>query len=241
MTNSIHTLTSNLINFPASNPVGLVHSAEVPSGADQERADRFERILRRRRRRQVHQHGFAPDLVHGSRRLDAIYEVVGARRAEGMLMVTELELGGEASVLTLGRWREGFLDLVQVVVRPGEVVGAQALMAVMDLMEGAVEVLGTTGGALRALRGWLTQAGQCDELACVLLPLAGSRAELLEREEQVLGLVREDMATCVQVQALAPEWLIDEDPMAQTRLLDAGRADALTCAALYVERLLSVS
>ncbi len=202
--------------------------------------DRLGAILRRSRARQVHHHGCPPDLSHGPRELGEVYDVVGAQEAESVVVFGALGLGEGLSLLTLGRWREGFFDIVQCFSRQGEAMAAEAELAVQDLIEGCGAALGVVASDLRALGAAMESMGM-DEVAGELLsspmlPVALNRDDLLAREGSVLGLVREDMLSARALEALGAGAASGADPKGLQRVLEAGRVDVITAMALFTER-----
>lgn len=202
--------------------------------------DRFERILSRRRRRVLHRGGFAPDLVHGERELGDAYDVFGADALEGTVLVTTLKLDQGARLFTLGRWSEGFLDILQWFESAESVTPFEVMDAVLTMMEGADSLLGATGADVRALLSLLAELGEDDAAArfatATQVPVALNRDDLLVRETAVLSLVREDVASAKEVREIFAG--AGQEPMAKIRLLDAGRADLLTTHALSMARAL---
>jgi hypothetical protein len=104
------------------------------------------------------------------------------------------------------------------------------------LLRGAKRALSIGRHDLRSLTSTLDD--ECTEPLhrCALLPIARDRAELLDQEQAVLGLSREDLVAPREVDSVFRQ-AIGGDPLATRRLLDAGRIDLLTGLALYIERL----
>jgi hypothetical protein len=201
------------------------------------RTNRAARALRRNRIARLHRHGFAPDQEHGVRELGSIYDFDDPAQLESTVFVCTLG-AGSATLLTVGRWDQGFFDLQQLVLDPS--LPAERIDGIAAFVRGARRVLAVNRTDVRALED--TVASVDLELAqslgrCALLPVVRDRVELLDREQGVLGLVREDLVGAREVREAFREAMA-ADPMALRRLLDAGRMDLLTGHALYMERLL---
>lgn len=197
------------------------------------------RILRRSPLARVVRHGFAPDLEHGPREIGHIYQNMNAEELESTLLVSSLDLGGEARLLTLGRWCEGFLDLVQIFVQPG--VPTQSISAALESLEGVTSVVGLTHDAPETLFSWLKAHGEVDTAQDLEkksgLSFCSSHSHMLKMEQEVLGLVREDLASLMEVAEVFADTR-NGDPMARRRVLEAARADILTTTALFHDHIL---
>lgn len=201
------------------------------------RTERAAQALRRSRVARVHRHGFAPDQEHGVHELGAIYDLDDAAQLETTVFVCALH-AGDGWLLTVGRWDQGFFDTLQIVVH--ERLPSERLSSVVAFVRGATRVLAVNRVDIRALEDLVL--GVDPALAeglgkCSLLPVVRDRSELLDREQRVLGLVREDLVSPREV-AEAFREALGQDPMSMRRLLDAGRMDLLTGHALYMERLM---
>lgn len=188
-------------------------------------------------------YGFAPDLEHGPHAIGDIYEVAEVEMLEATALVSFLELGQGAQLLTVGRWCEGFLDLAQVVSAPG--LHNRSLQPVLELLSGARQVLGLATSDQARLQLWLMSVGEhalALELGrCARLPLSRDRGDLLQQESQQLGLIREDLATSQEVHAVFAQARHEGDIEALRRVWEAGRADMLTATALLHKRAVAAS
>lgn len=166
-----------------------------------------------------------------------MYDLADPAQLERTVFVSTLRSAG-ATLMTVGRWDQGFFDLVQLVLHDD--LPTSRVEELVGFVAGAERVLAMCKQDLRILDE--TVASVDAELAasllqCPLLPVARDRQDLLRAESGVLGLEREDLIDDREIRAVFREALA-QDPMALRRMLDAGRMDVLTGHALYQERLL---
>jgi hypothetical protein len=188
-------------------------------------------------------YGFAPDMEHGPHAIGDIYQAADVDTLEATVLVSFLDLGQGACLLTVGRWCEGFLDLAQVVSAPD--VENKNLHIVLELLSGAGQVLGLTTSDQARLQLWLLSQGEqalALELGrCARLPLSRDREDLLQQETRELGLIREDLAQAGEVRRVFSLARHGGDIEALRRIWEAGRADLLTATALLHQRWLTTA
>ncbi len=196
--------------------------------------ERWEKILARTQGRKVIRHGFAPDQEYGQYTVgdvEAHWCESTQGSLEGVVWISVLELGCRDQLVTLARWSEGFLDLLQWV---GEAPEGQVAL----FLEGAVQVREIFEGDRDGLVRVLAQHGDSSWGVGTLLASLDSvsifhdRAELLKGEYNGLGLVREDMVCNADIHDLYVRIATGAEPSGMLRLWEASRADLLTAVAL---------
>jgi hypothetical protein len=186
--------------------------------------------------KEARSYGYAPDHDHGLYAIGEVYERMDAGALERTLFVSSLK-GEGVTLLTLGRWAEGFLDTVQVFWSKGH-EGALPSEAAA-ILEGAECLFGVTSEDHGALAAWLRALGEPGRVEPLsgraLLPTSKTRGEFLAKE-RTLGIAREDLESDEAVRATFDELDREGCKAALWRILEAGRADLLTGCVLLARR-----
>lgn len=182
--------------------------------------------------------GYAPDLVWGKRSLDTLYLLEAPQRLERTLFVAALDDADDNTLLTLGRFEDGFLHVVQIVLDAAD----RALDAAVEpLLEGVVRVVTPAQADLAHLLHRLASAERHDLARALTLAAPVSLRELvgdtLAAEQRLLGLERNQELNTGALQRLFFDACRLYRPDAARFLLDLGRCDLLGAVALHTEAL----